>query len=185
MKISCPLMAIAMASLAGCAGISSPRPATELPDCGVELQPNASCVARVQADQVFTSTGLNVKSGEAYEVKVAPKQVWYDLDRVNDKPPAGEPGNALMNRFKHLRRHDTPWFTLMGAVTDPALEHARGCSQDLSRHDVVHAQHDGVLALYPNDALPRIFYMNNRGHIWVFIRNVSAEGRAQVAGTCH
>lgn len=185
------LLALA-AGLVGCASVTydpvladSPRPATSAPACNGQLGLGATCIARVQADQLFTSSTLQVEPGQAYEVKVAPYQVWYDAGRRN-VPPHGEHGSGLMNLFQRLRRHDAPWFTLMGVVTDPRVKQSLGCSQDLSGDGVVHVRHSGVLALYPNDALPRMFYANNSGQIWVFIKRVSREAVVSSPATgCH
>src|SRR6185369_10869861 len=172
------LLALAT-TIVGCASVSykpvksdSPRPQTNMPACSGSLVVGQRCLARVQADQLYTSTGLNVKARQTYKVEVPPEQVWYDADRRN-VPPKGEPGSFIMNMFKSLKRHrNSDWFTLMAAVTNPCIpcmEHSLSDIYDLSATPVIQVQHDGVLAMYPNDALPRRFYNNNSGQIWVFI----------------
>lgn len=176
--VAATLLAV-VTTIAGCASViykqvktDSPRPQTNIPACNGSLEVSQRCLARVQADQLYTSTGLNVKTRQTYKVEVPPEQVWYDAERRN-VPPKGEPGSFMMNLFKNLKRHrNADWFTLMSAVTNPCtpcMKHSMGDIHDLSTTSVIQVQQDGVLVMYPNDALPRRFYDNNSGQIWVFI----------------
>jgi len=167
-------------AIVGCASVrykqvkaDSPRPQTSPPACSGSLEIGQRCMARVQADQLYTSTGLNVKARQTYKVEVPPDQVWYDAERRN-VPPKGEPGSFLMNLGKRLKRHsNVDWFTLMAEVTDPCMKYSLGESNNLNTAPFIQVQHDGVLTMYPNDALPRMFYGNNSGHIWVFIERLA------------
>jgi len=161
----CVVLVLAI-NIGGCVSVryhvvktDSPRPQTDVIACSGSLDKKGQrCLARVQADQLFTSTNLDVKAGQNYKVVVPPDQVWYDADRRN-VPPKGDAGSCLMKLGNSLKRHvDADWFTLVATVTDPCVKHSLGEWHYLSAEDnTMHVQHDGVLVMYPNDAIPLRF----------------------------
>ena len=145
-------------------------------------------MALVRADSWYSDTGIRVKPAESYCIRIPRGQVWFDADRPNS-PPAGEPGNLLMNLFQWLRRHDLPWFTLMAGVvgvTQPGIQPSPAIqslpalqSQNLAQDRRLNATTQGALVLYPNDArgpASRLayFYGNNSGQIWVQVSRLQA-----------
>lgn len=184
------LVLASLLPLGGCAAVNyepvtldtpppqvSGTPVNMGPHCTAELRAGAACMALVRAQDWYSDTGVRVKEGQAYCIRVPPGQVWFDAQRRNS-PPDGEPGSLLMNVFKWLKRHDQPWFTLMadvaqeGAAKDiaswPALQ-----SHSVAQHRKLDVKASGALVLYPNDARnlfssdDQYFYRNNRGQIWV------------------
>lgn len=168
------------AGLTACASLSytavpvDSAPPTDLAPCPARLEAGQRCTAVVLAAQWRSETGVQVRPGEAYCLRVPPDQVWFDQTRRNT-PPHGERGNWLMQLFNGLKRHpDIAWFSLVAAVHTPDPAGA-ATHQDLSRMPLVQVSQAGALVLYPNDAVgqsedPTWFYRNNVGQIWVTVQ---------------
>jgi len=176
------VFACSIASLAACASVSyepvtldssAPLDMSSVKKCPETLNVKDDCTALIQANQWMTRTGIKVKKGEKYAVRVHASQVWFDLDRRNT-PPYGEAGSWKMRLFK--KRHaDAGFFALIinakAAGSDQLLGHGDlGATPNLAYK----TPDAGELVLYPNDALgpfdnPAYWYQNNSGQIWVTI----------------
>lgn len=187
-KIALSLMAI---SLAGCVAIKyepvkvdSPAPvdAAEVGKCPPTLEVKKRCIARIQADQWTSWTGIKIaKEGERYWVTVLPDQVWFDKDRRNI-PPFGEEGSGIMQLAE--RRHlKVPFFSLMVDVVPDDNEKLTVQNTAVvvayPKKFPFTAKSLGKLVLYPNDvkgpvSAPAYWYENNSGHIWVTIERRAA-----------
>ena len=143
--------------------------------CPAKLANKEECVARINADQWATPTGIQVsEANEAYCIELLPNQVWFDAERRNT-PPLGEEGSWIMKRFE--KRHpESGYFSLMVAVQpDPLAFKTNGAEAvaglTKSRYTAIFT---GALVLYPNDAIgpsgnDDYFYKNNSGYVWVKI----------------
>lgn len=150
-----------------------PANAETLSRCPLSLEEGQSCMARVQADQWTSPTGIQVKgAGEIYRITVLPNQVWFDADRRNT-PPHGEKGSWIMNLSK--KRHDAGFFSLMVDVQPEAASVGETAKPVTEFSDFEYTTTGkGKLVLYPNDAIgppndPQYYYRNNSGYIWVTI----------------
>ena len=187
-KIALSLLAI---SLAGCVAIKyepmkvdshAPVDAAKVGKCPTTLEVGQRCIARIQADQWTSWTGIEIaKDGERYWITVLPDQVWFDKDR-RKTPPYGEEGSWIMQLA--TRRHPTVlFFSLMVDVLPGNSEKltTQGTAVVVTSPEKFPftAKSPGNLVLYPNDAkgpasAPAYWYENNSGHIWVTIERREA-----------
>jgi hypothetical protein len=176
------LAAWAVLCLAGCTAVdfqavvvdsASPVGAAEQLACPGALTTQLGCVARVEARQWTSPTGIQMTPGQTVCLTVLPDQVWFDADRRHT-PPHGEQGTWLMR--VPPRRHDAPFFSLIADLVDAQGTVVTGAAQVMGTGDNFRfkANSAGQLVLYPNDALgpgfaPDLWYRNNAGAIWVRI----------------
>ncbi len=193
---------VAVLSFGGCASMTydpllvdsaMPRELVSMQPCTAQLGPGRTCVAQVRAENWYSDTGLRVRPSQSYCIRIPQGQVWFDADRRNS-PPVGEAGSVAMNLFKGLRRHDSPWFTLMAGVVDfqkPEKQPAQAIKslslRQFERMDgdgLLKVKEAGALVMYPNDASGlEYFYTNNSGQIWVQISHLLPSERCTEAIT--
>jgi len=119
-------------------------------------------MSKVDSRRWWNPSGVVVRRGEVYEIKVPPGQVWCDASI--EHTPEGKEIDKL-NGWKWLRRvKDQPWFALIGSVSK------KHTFPVLNGIDKWTAPADGELFFYANDVW--FMYWNNKGAIDVNVQRL-------------